>query len=173
MYTDRCTGKVLEALQLPAVDSDQSPSTALGDWYVNFIHTRKHRLVHFVSDRSLLSVVVPVKTLKTALDRHVLSLYDLLGALGVKPAIIQAEMGEMQERLEAKTRSLSILASMRDLALNARWILEHTPSISPAEVSLELSQVPCGPLGMRTPAEAALALLVERHSRMSEGVHGA
>jgi hypothetical protein len=173
MYTDRCTGKVLEALQLPAVDSDQSPSTALGDWYVNFIHTRKHRLVHFVSDRSLLSVVVPVKTLKTALDRHVLSLGDLLGALGAKPTVIRAEMAEMEQRAVAKTRSRNVLASMRDLALSARWILERTPRINLAEVSLELSQIPCGPLGMRFPAEVAMALLLEHHTRGSEGLRGA
>jgi len=173
MYTARCTRKVLEALHLAAVEMDQGPSTALGDWYVNFIHTRKHRLVHFVSDRSLLSVVVPVKTLKTALDRHVLSLRDLLGALGVKPTVIQAEMVEMEQRAVAKTSSRSVLASMRDLALNARWILERTPGISPAEVSLELSEIPCGPLGMRVPAEAAMALLLEHHSGRSDGLRGA
>jgi hypothetical protein len=173
MYTARCPRKVLDALDLPAVDSAQTPSTALGDWYVNFIHTRKHRLVHFVSDRSLLSVVVPVKTLRTALDRHVLSLPDLLDALGIAPAMIHAEMGEMQQRVVAKTRSKSVLASTRDLALNARWILERSPGISPAEVSLELSQVPCGPLEMRFPAEAAMALLAARHSSTSEAVRGA
>jgi hypothetical protein len=173
MYTARCTRKVLEALDLPAANSAQSPSTALGDWYVNFIHTRKHRLVHFVSDRSLLSVVVPVKTLRTALDRHLLSLRDLLGALGVRPATIQAEMREMEQRVVASTHSQSVLASMRDLALNAHWILERSPSISPAEVSLELAQVPCGPLEMKFPAEAATALLLERHFRTSEGLSGA
>ena len=71
MYTARCTRKVLQALHLPATTQDRPPSTALGDWYVNFIHTRNHRLVHFLSDRALLSVIVPVKTLKTSLDRHI------------------------------------------------------------------------------------------------------
>ena len=83
MYTVRCTRRVLEALALPLVDEPQPPSTALGDWYVNFIQTRRHRLAHFVSDRSLLSVVVPVKTLKTVLERHIISRHHLLGALGV------------------------------------------------------------------------------------------
>jgi len=170
MYTARCTGRVLQALHLPATPQEQPPSTALGDWYVNFIHTRNHRMVHFLSDRSLLSVVVPVKTLKTALDRHIASLRDLLENLGVNPAVVQAEIDEMRERAIAKTRSRSVLASMRDLALNARWILDQTPRISPLQLSRELSQVPCGPLAMALPAEEAIALLLKRHSSPAGGV---
>jgi hypothetical protein len=173
MYTARCTHKVLRAMRLPAAAEDQPPSTALGDWYVNFINTRNVRLVHFVSDRSLLSVVVPVRTLKTVLDRHIPSLHDLLQDLGVHPAIIQAEFDEMRLRAVAKTKSRSVLASMRDLALNARWILARTPGASPLEISLELAQVPCGPLAMAFPAEAAISLLLERHSNQSENVRGA
>jgi hypothetical protein len=173
MYTARCTSKVLQALHLPASKQDQPASTALGDWYVNFIHTRNHRMVHFVSDRSLLSVVVPVKTLKTVLDRHITSLRDLLEDLGVNPAIVQAEIHEMRQRHVAKTRSRSVLASMRDLALTARWILERTPGISSLELTRELSQVPCGPLEMAFPAEAAIGLLLELHARPAGGERGA
>jgi len=160
-------------MHLPSAAQDQPPSTALGDWYVNFINMRNQRLVHFVSDRSLLSVIVPVKTLKTVLDRHIVSLRDLLQDLGVHPAIIQAELDEMKQRTVAKTVSRSVLASMRDLALNTRWILARTPGASPLEISHELAQVPCGPLAMAFPGEAAIGLLLERHSNQSETVRGA
>jgi len=173
MYTARCTRKVLRAMHLPAAAQDEPPSTALGDWYVNFINMQNLRLVHFVSERSLLSVVVPVRTLKTALDRHIASLHDLLEDLGVHAAIIQAELHEMNERAVANTQSRSVLASMRDLALNARWIHAKTPRASPLEISQELAQVPCGPLAMAFPAEAAIALLLERHSNPTEIVRGA
>jgi len=173
MYTARCTRKVLDAMHLPAAARDQPPSTALGDWYVNFIHLRNHRLVHFVPDRSLLSVVVPVKTLKTALDRHITSLHDLLNDLGVPPATIHAELDEMRQRAVAKTQSGSVLASMRDLALNVRWILADAPRASPLEISRELAQVPCGPLAMAFPGEAAIGLLLQHHSNRSGNVRGA
>ena len=173
MYTARCTRKVLQALHLPAAAQERPPSTALGDWYVNFIHTRNHRLVHFVSDRSLLSVVVPVKTLKTALDRHIDSLRELLDDMGVNPAIVQAEMAEMGERAVATTMSRSVLASMRDLALNARWTLEQAPRISCLELSRELSQIPCGPLEMAFPSEVAIRLLLKRHSSPGHSLRGA
>ena len=173
MYTARCTRKVLQAMHLPAAAQDQPPSTALGDWYVNFINLRNHRLVHFVSDRSLLSVLVPVRTLKTALDRHIPSLHDLLEDLGVPPAIIQAELDQMRERVVAPTQSRSVLASMRDLAQHARWLLGRTPGVSPHQISLELAEVPCGPLAMAFPAEVAIGLLLKRHSNPTEGVRGA
>jgi len=173
MYTARCTRKVLQALHLPSTAEGRAPSTALGDWYVNFIHTRNHRLVHFVSDRSLLSVVVPVKTLKTALDRHIDALSELLGDAGVAPAIVQAEIAEMRERAVAATASRSILASMRDLALNARVALEQVPRISCLELSRELTQSPCGPLGMALPSEVAIALLLKRHSEPDHSLRGA
>ena len=173
MYTARCTRKVLQAMHLPAATQDQPPSTALGDWYVNFINMRNHRLVHFLSDRSLLSVLVPVRTLKTALDRHIPSLHDLLEDLGFPPAIIQAELDEMRQRAVAKAQSRSVLASMRDLALSARWAFAKAPSASPLEISYELAQVPCGPLAMAFPAEVAIGLLLKRHSNPTEGVRGA
>ena len=173
MYTARCTRKVLQAMHLPAAAQDQPPSTALGDWYVNFINTRNHRLVHFLSDRSLLSVLVPVRTLKTAFDRHLNSLHDLLEDLGVPPAIIQAELDEMKHRAVAKTQSRSVLTSIRDLALNARWMLAQAPRASLLEISHELARIPCGPLAMAFPAEVAIALLLKRHSYSTETVHGA
>jgi len=173
MYTARCPPKVLEALHLHPTAQEQPPSTALGDWYVDFIHTRDHRLVHFVSDRSLLSVVVPVRTLKTALNRHLASLHDLLEQFGVHPAIIQAELDEMGERVVGKTRSQSVLASMRALAINARSILAKATRASPLEISYRLAEVPCGELAMALPSELAIRLLQKRHSNPAERGRGA
>jgi len=173
MYTARCTPRVLEALHLSEAENDLIPSTALGDWYVDFIQTRKHRLVHFVSDRSLLSIVVPVRTLKTALARHVPSLRDLLAAMGVNQRMIDLEVAEMEQQAVAHAQSEMLLAPMRDLALHARHLLEGTPDMSLAQVSWELSQVPCARLDMRVPAEAAIALLVGRHVARSEDMLGA
>jgi hypothetical protein len=173
MYTARCTGEVLQALHLPAAAQVQPPSTALGDWYVDFINMRDHRLVHFVSDRSLLSVVVPVKTLKTALDRHIASLHDLLEDLAVPQAIIQAELDEMRERAVGKTQSRSVLASMRELAINVRRILAEAPRASTLEISHELARVPSGPSPIAFPADVAIGLLLKRHSNPTRGVRGA
>jgi hypothetical protein len=173
MYTARCTNEVLQALHLPAAAQDQPPSTALGDWYVDFINMRDHRLVLFVSDRSLLSVVVPVKTLKTALDRHIASLHNLLGDLAVPRAIIQAELDEMGERALGKSQSSSVFASMRELATNVRRILTEAHHASPLEVSRELARTPLGASPAALPADLAIGLLLNRHSNPNRGVRGA
>jgi len=173
MYTARCSGEVLQALHLSAAAQDQPPSTALGDWYVDFINMRSHRLVHFLSDRSLLSVVVPVKTLKTALDRHIASLHDLLEHLAIPPAIIRAELDEMRERAVGKTQSPSVLASMRELAINVRRILAEAPRASALEISRELARVRSGPSPIAFPAEVAIGLLLKRHSSPTERMRGA
>jgi hypothetical protein len=173
MYTAQCTHEVLEALHLPAATREQPPTTALGDWYVNFINMRNHRLVHFVSDRSLLSVVVPVKTLKTALDRHIASLHDLLEGLGVPSCITKAELDEMRERAVAEIPSRSVPAAVGDLALSLRRLLVEEPHANPLEISRKLAQVPCGPLAMAFPAEVAIGLLQTRHSPPAEAVRGA
>jgi hypothetical protein len=131
---------------------------------VNFIQTRRHRLVHFVSDRSLLSVVIPVRPLKTALDRHIDALHELLGELAVDSAAIRAELAEMDTRRVSKTRSQSVLASMRDLALNARSAIDQSPDVTCLELSRELSQIPCRPLLMALPADMARSLILERHN---------
>jgi hypothetical protein len=134
---------------------------------------RDHRLVHFVSDRSLLSVVVPVKTLKTVLDRHIASLDDLLCDLAVPPAIVKAELDEMRDRAVGSTQSSNVLASVRELAMNVRRILAGAPRASPLEVSRELARTPLGPSPIASPADVAIGLLLKRHSDPTRGMRGA
>jgi len=106
---------------------------------------------------------VPFKTIKTVTERHLVALRDLLEALGLDPSTIDAELNEMHSHRIGKTQSRSALGSMRDLALNAWWIIESNPQASMLEIAYQLAEVPCGPLGMAYPREVAAALLVERH----------
>jgi hypothetical protein len=163
MYTVRCTRKLLRHMGAKIAHQDLVPTTALGDWYANLLNVGHLRFVHFVSDRSLLSVIVPFKTIKTVAERHVTALRDLLGALGMDRAIIDAELKEMQIHSIGKTQSRSVLGSMRDLALNAWWVIEMDPQASTLDISYQLSEILCGPIGMAHPREIAEALLVKRH----------
>ena len=163
MYTVRCTHKLLRRMGTDITHEELVPSTALGDWYANQLNVGSIRLVHFMSDRSLLSVIVPFKTIKTVTERHLVALRELLEALGLNPSSIDAELNEMHSHRIGKTQSRSALGSMRDLALNAWWIIESNPQTSMLEIAYQLAEVPCGPLGMAYPREVATALLVERH----------
>ena len=167
MYTVRCTRKLLRRMGRGIDHEEHVPSTALGDWYANLLNVGNLRLVHFMSDRSLLSVVVPFKTIKTVVQRHLLAFNDLLETLDIDPWIIAAELSEMQGHSIGKTQSRSVLGSMRDLALNAWWLIERDPQASMLEIAYQLSGVLCGPLGMAYPREVAKALLLERYGPTS------
>ena len=80
MYTVRCTRKLLRRMGTDISHEELVPSTALGDWYANQLNVGSIRLVHFMSDRSLLSVILPFKTIKTVTERHLVALRDLLEA---------------------------------------------------------------------------------------------
>ncbi len=163
MYTVRCTRKLLSRLGATISHDEHEPSTALGDWYASLLNVGTIRLVHFMSDRSLLSVVVPFKTIKTVVERHRVAFQGLLEALGLESSIIDAELREMQSHCIGKTQSRSALGSMRDLSLNAWWLIDSNPQATMLEIGCQLAQVPCGPLGMAYPAEVARALPLERY----------
>ena len=163
MYTVRCTRRLLRRMRADISHEELVPSTALGDWYANQLNVGSIRLVHFMSDRSLLSVIVPFKTVKTVTDRHIVALRELLEELGLDPSLIGAELNEMQSRSIGKTQSRSALGSMRDLAINAWWFIDRNPQASMLEIAYQLAEVPCGPLGMAYPREVAATLMVERH----------
>ena len=83
----------------------------------------------------------------------------MLDALGVQQAIIDAELAEMRDVTFAKTSSRSVLGTMNDYQLHSdasRW---QAPHASMLDLSLELANVPCGPLEYAQPMELAVAML--------------
>ena len=61
MVVVRGTQKMLRRVSRESLDEPARSSTVLGDWYANLLFTRRARLVLLVSDRSLLSVLFPVR----------------------------------------------------------------------------------------------------------------
>lgn len=69
MRTLRCTRKLLTRVPHATVPVLQPPTTALGDWYADLIIVKSRWLVLCVSEKSLLSVLVPARPLSSALPR--------------------------------------------------------------------------------------------------------
>ncbi len=168
MYVLRCTKKLLRRLGSPQSQDDTAPTTALGDWYANLFNVGHSRMVHLVSDRSLLSVLVPARNIRDLAPRHTDALAELLWHIGIQPQLIEAEAAELNQWTIGPTRSRSVLASMRDLAINARWRVHVQPGYRPIDLALELAGVPCGPLQMRYPAEVAVSLLTNRYAEPAQ-----
>ena len=168
MYVLRCTQKLLRRLGSDLGPDDPAPSTALGNWYANLFNVGHLRLVHLVSDRSLLSVLVPSKNIRDLPARHKDALAQVLATLGIEDALVEAELLEMAEWSIGRTASRSVLGSMRDLAISARWRLWTEPHYTLMELAFDLAQTPCGPLDMRHPAEVATSLLRQRYAQPAQ-----
>ena len=69
MVTLRCTRKLLARLRASPEPEDVAPTTKLGDWYANLLYAPGGQAVLFVSERSLLPIVVPAKEARALVDR--------------------------------------------------------------------------------------------------------
>ena len=156
---------MLRRVSRESLDEPARSSTALGDWYANLLFTRRARLVLLVSDRSLLSVLFPVRDCVNFAPRFRSAVTDLLTSLGIAPVALATELREMNEVQFGRTISRSVLGSMNDLAYHARWLLGQRPSLRETDLALELSQIPCGPIGYRHPGEVAAELLAKTAGR--------
>ena len=164
MVLIRGTLKVLKKVDDRDFDVTAESSTALGDWYANLLSIRRARLVLLVSDRSLLSVLVPARDWSNVIRRFREALSELLSLLGVSKTHLAAELREMEQVRFARTASRSVLGSMIDLAYQTRWMLGARPGMTLGDVALELSRVPCGPIAMQYPRDVATARLAGRTS---------
>ena len=142
MITLRCTRKVAKRLTLtPGADTQQS-TNRLGDWYANLLNVGHRRMIHCVSEKSLLSIVLPAKDLRHFPSRVPDSVRSLLSRLGVPAAIIETEVAAMLPMLVGLTCSRSVVGSMIDLGRQAEFLLAaDRPPV--ADLELALAGVPC------------------------------
>jgi hypothetical protein len=160
----RCTQKLLRRLEKAEGSESVLPpsTTALGDWYANALYGRHYRLILCTSERSLLSVVLPSRDLKSLIPRFQQAVNDLLTRLGIPAEARERESKEMLDVCFGPTASRGVLGSMNDLAVQCRFRLEEDPHMNLSDLALQLSEVPCGPLKYRYPAEVAIELLQKK-----------
>jgi len=144
----RCTQRVLERLRIEP-STEVSPSTTkLGDWYANLLNVGHRRWALCLGERSLLPALLPARKehfpggLANAVD-------ELLPALGVIPAAVRDELGQMQTIAVDRTRSRPVLGVMNDFSLSAELGLRD--GHSPTEVALRGAETPVKPLDYDCP----------------------
>ena len=160
MFTFLSTRKLIKALRSEINPSPPLPTTRLGDWYGNTFNPGHNRYMIFTNELSLLSVVMPLRERKSLLHSFRSRLSELLDAFGVDEDQIDGELGEMEEFSISTTTSRSILASMRDLQINADYYVWRYPDASLLDLEIKLAQIPCGPLNMAFPSQVAIGLLL-------------
>jgi Domain of unknown function (DUF6933) len=130
---------------LPATVTVLTPSdTALGDWYVNRIVTKRQPLLLLVSSTSLLPVVMPARDVRSLPDCLGVVVASRLRRFGIEPDAIEAELQAMRPVVVAPTVNRSVLGIMVDFA---KAIPYYSGDLRTDEglVALEdwLAQTPC------------------------------
>jgi hypothetical protein len=118
MVVLRCTQKLLARLKqsgdLPAIES----TTRLGDWYGNILRIGARQHLLFISERSRLPVIVPLREVKRLSTVFLEAVCDRLAVVGVTAADIAEERALMSEMVFGRTRNRSpagtVLRSLSD-----------------------------------------------------------
>jgi hypothetical protein len=152
MYTLRCTRKLLDRGLAPSPGPEQAPTTVLGDWYACLLPLRPQQLVLCVSERSLLSLVLPARQARSLPQRLALALPELLAAIEVPNACIEAELRAMHAASRVgTTASRSVLGSMNQLSYLLEGYAKQYAGRTLLEHSLHLSGTPMTALGRDAP----------------------
>ena len=156
MYTICCTGTILKRTGFVPEATYYQPTTALGDWYVNLIFINRIQLLLFVSDKTRLAIVTPAKNAKSLRSHLVHGLLAVLRDLNIPMDWAQLEINEMNDSHIAKTRSRNILGTMKDYKFNIEYQILDFGRTDPHEISLQLNQIPIGPLDYRYPSDLTI-----------------
>jgi hypothetical protein len=113
----------------------------------------------FVSDRSLLPVIMPIRERQNLLINFQKRLSTHLMQLGIEERFVVDELDQMDEYVVAPTASPSVLGSMNDFTQNAKVYFKMHDNISLLDLELWLAEAPCGAMDYRSPNQVAPELL--------------
>jgi len=162
MITFRCTKKLRKYLGIIPTDNSLLTTAALGDWYANLIPTLAGDLILFVSEKSLLTVAIPIWESHHLVPLFRIRVANLLWIIGIPQKIIAREIGHFDQVQFCKTASRSILGSMNEFAWNYQIMAEESvdkDGMSLSKAEYKMTQMPCGGLDYQFPVDVAKKLL--------------
>jgi len=158
VFTLHCTARLTKRLRATPHLATRETTTRLGNWYANLIHLGRQQLVLAVSEKTLLSIVVPAAPSATLVPRMRGAVADVLRALGVSRVDIRVEEEAMADVVYAKPTDRRALGVLVDFAKTLPYYLEDGGTLF--GVALKLARTPCGPLHKTSvfPDRATVAL---------------
>lgn len=166
MLVLRCTRQLLARLKhvedLPPAES----TTRLGDWYGNILRIGRRQHLLFISERSRLPVVIPIREARRLAAVFPDAVGEALAAIRVSGSDITDERSRMSEIGFGRTRNRSLLGTLNDFAMMARHGNRARAEPESAEELIRfLSQTPILPLGGASPIELTRAAFEARSAR--------
>ena len=176
MYTLRFTRSLL-ALVDEADGQAPRPvattTTRLGDWYVAPLTAAGRDLLLCTSDRSLLSVVLPIEDLEDLPERLAVAVVGVLHRLEVPRTAVAREIDAMTSGDVGLASDRAVVAGMRALARRARtWLEAEDGPVDVAELYTHLGEYR-GRSMSASAATAAVTLLTSRPAATPRAAGGA
>lgn len=159
MLTFRCTQKLLSTLKVTAPADPPPSTTELGDWYGNTLFVGHLRLVIFISESTMLPVVITLRESRTLVPRFRSALAEVLQVLRLPTGIIEREVDAQGSAAFGRTANRRVVGVMNELAFHAKAALDFGSCGSPLELSLRLGGVLIGPVKYIHPADEAVRRL--------------
>ncbi len=154
------TRKLLDRLGPATLREGESSDTALGAFYATVLFWRP-QVALLVAERTLLPVVMPLAPAATLPARFPAHLGGVLAAHGATERFVTDELAGMGTSRIAATRNRSVVGVMTEFARLTEAYRNGEPELDLLELSLWLSQTPCGPLyGARVSPDRELAALL-------------
>ena len=121
MVVLRCTKNLLARFKHDGDPPPVESTTRLGDWYGNILRIGHRQMLIFISERSRLPVVIPMKESKRLDVVFPDPVCEVLAAAGVSASDIASEQLQMSEIAFGPTRNRSLLGTLNDFAHMARF----------------------------------------------------
>ena len=158
MVVLRCTRKLLVRLKRSKVSAGVASTTRLGDWYGNILQIGRRQHLLFISERSRLPVVIPIREAKHLETLFPEAVCDVLAAVGVGPVDVAGERAKMSEIAFGRTNNRSLLGTLNDFAFMAQHgNANRAEPECPEELIPFLAQTPILPLNGASPIELTRA----------------
>jgi hypothetical protein len=138
----RCTERLLFRLKQFDDEPSDVSSTRLGDWYGNLLRVGQRHALLFISARSRLPVLLPVRAADRLQKALPAAVGDMLTAVGVPREAIEQELAQMSPMSFARTRSRSLLGSLTEFTRLAWFDSRPAPDIPLDVIARELAEVP-------------------------------
>jgi hypothetical protein len=154
MASLRCTQRLLKRLRVTPEQDLAEPQNRLGHWYANILNIGPNRLVIATSERTLLTVIVPIRDSPRLRERIREAVHDMLFRLQIPPDLTADEVRGMNRMAFGRTANRSVLGSINDFTFLAKHCFADAPGpVELADVQLYLAGTPCGALKYRLPTE--------------------
>jgi hypothetical protein len=158
MLVLRCTQKLLGRLKQDDNPAPVESTTRLGDWYGNILRIGHRQHLLFISERSRLPVVIPIRDGKRLRTLFPDAVCERLAIVGVAAAGIADERARMSDLAFGRTRNRSLLGTLNDFAFMAQSVdARRAEPDSPEELMRFLSQTPILPLDGASPIDLTRA----------------